>query len=101
MTYRTSIVTLERVQKEFPYGAKLYIIKGISFIDGQGRGHTMYDYTESSELRTGNEIFELIEKLAHNNNYKLARVRDFGVNRPRIVVQYVENPGIFSVPYNL
>ena len=101
MTYRTPIVTLERVQKESAYGAKLYIIKGISFIDAQGRGHTLYEYTDKTKLRTGNEVFELIEKLAHNNNYKLARVRDFGVNRPRIVVQFVENPGIFSVPYNL
>lgn len=101
MTFRTPIITLEKEKIVRQDGSPLYTIKGISFVDDHGRGHTLYRYTEPNKARTGKEIFELIEKLAHNNNYKLTRVRDFGVNHPRIVVQFVENPGRFFVPYSL
>lgn len=102
MTYRTPIVTLKKVETLDHYvGTGKYLITSISFIDSMGRGHSIFEYTMPDKPHTGREIFELVEALAHNNNYKLARVRDFGLNIPRIVVQYVENPGIFSVPYSL
>lgn len=90
---RAPIVTIEEVTYRH------YKVLSVYFINSKTQVSAFHNYTP--RVMTGNEVFEYVEKLAKNNGYILERNTDFGVNVPRILLQDIKNPGLFSIPFSL
>lgn len=90
---RAPIVTIEEVTYRH------YKVLSVYFTNSKTQGSAFHNYTP--RVMTGNEVFEYVEKLAKNNGYILERNTDFGVNVPRILLQDIKNPGLFSIPFSL
>lgn len=90
---RAVIVTVDEVTPRH------YKVLSVYFTNSKTQGSAFHNY--HPEIMTGVEVFEYIEKLAKNNGYILERNTDFGVNVPRVLLQDINNPGFFSVPYSL
>lgn len=76
-----------------------YRLVSMYFPNAKCEGWAVEEYT--TKILTGEQLFKLIEDYAKDNNIRLERITDFGVNVPRILLQEVKNPGIFKVPYSL